>query len=74
MLIDYQELTADALYGLCREHVISHLTDSDVEVELESWIQMVVDKVKSGELVIEFAEVNQSVVIKNRDEVAFDEQ
>lgn len=69
MIIDYQQLSADALEGVCREYIISQLNESDSEIALGEWIEKVKRKVLTGELLIEFSEVDESVTLKRPEDI-----
>lgn len=73
MIIDYKALSADALTGLSREYVISHLSEVEESIELETWVQRVINKVKSGELVVEYSQVDESVSLKNISDIEIQE-
>ena len=61
MLIPYQDLSQEAVNSLAREWIIANLSDTDSQPDIEKWTQIAVEKIKSGDLLIEFGEENQSV-------------
>ncbi len=61
MLIPYQDLSEEAVYSLAREWIIANLADTESEPDTEKWTQLAVEKIKSGELLIEYGEESQSV-------------
>lgn len=69
MLIDFQDLSEEALYGVVQQFVMSQLSEADDELHVEQWISQTVQAVKQGELVIEFSEVDESVYIKRKEDV-----
>lgn len=70
MLINYQELSEQALHGVVQQFVLSQLSESDDKIDVEQWVSEAIRAVKNGELVIEFSEVDQSVYLKRKEEVA----
>lgn len=73
MLVDYKSISAEALENLCREYVIANLSDVEQEVQLADWVTQTINLVKSGELVIEFSEQDESVSLKNQSDINWDE-
>ena len=69
MLIDYKTLSDEALRGICEQYVITHLSETEQDPEYPQWVDGVINKVKSGELLVEYSEVDESVTLKSRDEV-----
>ncbi|MET1253669.1 YheU family protein [Aliikangiella maris] len=69
MLIEYQQLSTDALYGIAKQYVEVNLSDVDTDIQLEDWIQQVINLVKKGELLIEFSQANESVYLKKPEEI-----
>jgi len=74
MLIVPTDLSEQAIESLAKEWVISKLSDTEVIPELDHWTQQTVDKIKSGELLIEFGEESQTVYLKTKDEVNYTDQ
>ncbi|TQV84526.1 YheU family protein [Aliikangiella coralliicola] len=72
MLIDYKTLSDEALKGVCEQYVVTHLSETEQDPKYSGWVDSVIEKVKSGELIIEFSEVDESVTLKSRDEVFVD--
>lgn len=71
MLICYSDLSNDAVYSLAREWVVSNLSDTDSQPNVTEWTEKTIQKIKKGELVIEFGEESQSVYLKTKDEINF---
>jgi len=69
MLISYSDLSSDAVYSLAREWVVSNLSDTDSQPNVAEWTEKTIQKIKKGELVIEFGEESQSVYLKAKDEI-----
>ncbi|MDQ7050525.1 MAG: YheU family protein [Enterobacterales bacterium] len=61
MLIPYQDLSQEALYSLAKEWVIANLSDTESQPDTEQWAKVALEKIKSGDLLIEFGEGTQSV-------------
>jgi len=72
MLIPYDTLSEDALIAVAKEWVISKTADIEELPNVEKWTKDVVQKIKIGELLIEFSEENQSVTIKSPEEINFE--
>ena len=72
MLIPYDSLSEDVLFSVAKEWVISKTADIEEQPNVEKWTKDVVQKVKVGELLIEFSEENQSVTIKSPEEIDFE--
>lgn len=64
MLIDYQELSEQALQAIAERHVIAQMVDWEEEPKLKEWSAKVVAKIRSGELVIAYSELDESVQVK----------
>ena len=57
MVIDYSDLSSEALQGLIEEYVTRDGTDyGEYEVSLDTKVQQVLNQLKQGELVIYFSE------------------
>ncbi len=69
MIIDHSEISKEALKSICREYVISNINEQDSELSIDIWAENVLSQVKSGELLIEFSEVEESVSLKKADEI-----
>ncbi len=65
MLIDYKDLSYDALLGIAKEYVISQLSDVEIDIEINAWTQQVINRVISGELVVAYSELEESVSLKD---------
>lgn len=71
MLISYSDLSSDAVYSLAREWVVSNLSDTDSQPNVTEWTEKTIQKIKKGELLIEFGEESQSVYLKTKEEIIF---
>jgi len=71
MLIPYTELSDDILQSISKDWVISNVSDTESHPEVEEWTAQTMSKIKSGELVIEYGEESQSVYLKSKDEIDF---
>ena len=69
MLISYSDLSNDAVYSLAREWVVSNLSDTDTQPNVTEWTEKTIQKIKKGDLVIEFGEESQSVYLKTKEEI-----
>lgn len=64
MIVPWQELAPETLQNVIREYVLSKLEDYQMEsTQMESWIEQVYQKLKSGEAVVEWSEEHESVTI-----------
>jgi len=70
MLIPYHQLSQDALYSLAKEWVVANLSDTESQPDLSTWTDKTIQKIKKGELVIEFGEESQTVYLKTKEEIA----
>jgi len=61
MLISYQDLSPEAVISLAREWIIANLSDTESQPDTEKWTEITVEKIKSGDLLIEYGEETQSV-------------
>jgi len=73
MLIPYQELSEEAVYSLAKDWVVSNLSDTEDLPDVTLWADQTLQKIKSGELVIEFGEESQTVYLKSKDEINFEQ-
>ena len=71
MLIPYTELSDEILQSISKDWVISNVSDTESHPEVEEWTAQTMSKIKSGELVIEYGEESQSVYLKSKDEIDF---
>lgn len=70
MIIPYQELSKDALEGICREYILQQMDSQfDPEFDIASAIQLVLKRVQNGELLVNFSETNESVTLTPIDEL-----
>ncbi len=69
MIIDYKELSDQALKGVAEAYVASHLSDVDDQLKFSDWVEEVIKKVQKGELLVEFSKVDESVTLKSPEEV-----
>lgn len=70
MLIDYKNLSQDALQNLAKEYVCSQISETDANLDVEQWTLDVLNAIENGDLVIEYSELNESVYLKSPSEVA----
>jgi uncharacterized protein YheU (UPF0270 family) len=73
MLIDPKAISEDALTNLAREWVLSNLSESEAEPDIEKWTRNTLLLVSQGELVVEYSEVDESVTLKERTSVCIEE-
>ncbi|MBL1292266.1 MAG: YheU family protein [Thiotrichales bacterium] len=69
MIIDYKTLSEEALKGIAEAFIVSHVSDGDDQLKFSDWVEEVIKKVKKGELLVEFSEVDESVTLKSPEEV-----
>ena len=72
MLIDNKTLTDDVIKGIAEQFVISQLSETEDQPNISTWVEQDVSKVKSGELLIEYSEVDESVTLKHKTEINID--
>ncbi len=64
MIIPIQELTMDVLHNVAESYVLREGTDYGAEeVDLETKVQQVIAKLRSGEAVLVYSELYESVNI-----------
>lgn len=69
MIIPIQELSADVLYSVAESYVLREGTDYGAEeVSLDTKVQQVIAKLRSGEAVLVYSELYESVNIVNAQE------
>jgi uncharacterized protein YheU (UPF0270 family) len=69
MIIPVQELSADVLYAVAESYVLREGTDyGAAEVSLETKVQQVIGKLLSGEAVLVYSELYESVNIVDAQE------
>ena len=73
MLIDPKAISEDALNNLAREWVLSNLSESEAEPDIEKWTMNTLTLVSKGELVVEYSEIDESVTLKERSSLSFEE-
>ena len=73
MLISYTDISKDALISLAKEWVISNMSDTESNLELDVWTDKAISKIEAGELLIEFGEESQTVTLKTKEELNFQE-
>jgi len=77
MLIDFDtlitELAPETLDNLIREHLYRQISDEGFDQlsndQLTQAMEAVKQSLKQGELVVEYAEANDSIAIKNKEEL-----
>ena len=70
MLIDYKELSTQALRGIAESYVCSNLSENDSEINLPEWTAKIMALVKTGELFVEHSELNDSVYLISKAELS----
>jgi uncharacterized protein YheU (UPF0270 family) len=73
MLIPFDQLSETALYTLAQEWVVSNLSESEGHPQVAEWTEIAVNKVKNGELIIEYGEASETVYLKSKDQICFNE-
>jgi uncharacterized protein YheU (UPF0270 family) len=74
MIIPISELDPDTLYSLAESFVLREGTDyGEVEARLEDKVNQVIVSLKSGEAVLVYSELHESVDIKRREDIVSDE-
>ena len=69
MIIPIQELSADVLYSVAESYVLREGTDYGAEeVPLDTKVQQVIAKLRSGEAVLVYSELYESVNIVDAQE------
>ncbi|MDG1254392.1 MAG: YheU family protein [Glaciecola sp.] len=69
MIIPIQELSADILYSVAESYVLREGTDYGAEeVPLDTKVQQVIAKLRSGEAVLVYSELYESVNIVDAQE------
>jgi len=70
MIIPIDALEAETLYSLAEAFVLREGTDyGEEEVSLDVKVQQVLDRLKSGEAVLVYSELHESVDIKRKEDV-----
>lgn len=70
MIVPIDALEADTLYSLAESFVLREGTDyGEEEVSLDVKVQQVLDRLKSGEAVLVYSELHESVDIKRKDDI-----
>ncbi len=70
MIIPWQELETETLYNLVREFVLREGTDyGDSEVSLDTKVEQVKKQLETGDAIIHFSELHETVDIKLRKEL-----
>lgn len=68
MIIPVDALEPDTLYSLAEAFVLREGTDyGEQEVELDVKVQQVLEKLKSGDAVVVYSELHESVDIKRKE-------
>ena len=72
--VPWQQLSSDALRGIAEEFVNREGTDyGEQEVELSTKVNQVIERLKSGEAVLVYSELHESVDIKRKEEIQTEE-
>lgn len=70
MIIPIDALEADTLYQLAESFVLREGTDyGEEEIALEVKVQQVLEKLKTGEAVLVYSELHESVDIKRKEDI-----
>ncbi|WP_318521342.1 YheU family protein [Photobacterium leiognathi] len=70
MIIPWQDIAPETLTNLIEQFVLREGTDyGETEMSLESKVKVVLNQLKSGEAVIVFSELHESVDIKLRNQL-----
>ena len=70
MIIPVDALEPDTLYSLAEAFVLREGTDyGEQEVELDVKVQQVLEKLKSGDAVLVYSELHESVDIKRKEDI-----
>ena len=70
MIIPIDALEADTLYQLAESFVLREGTDyGEEEIALEVKVQQVLAKLKTGEAVLVYSELHESVDIKRKEDI-----
>lgn len=70
MIIPIDALEPDTLYSLAESFVLREGTDyGEEEVSLEIKVQQVLTRLKSGDAVLVYSELHESVDIKRKDDI-----
>lgn len=74
MIIPISELAPETLYSLVESFVLREGTDyGEIEARLEDKVNQVIMSLKSGEAVLVYSELHESVDIKRREDIVSDE-
>jgi len=71
MLIPYTELSEEILQSISKDWVISKVSDTESHPDIDEWTVQTIFKIKAGELVIEYGEESQTVYLKSKNEIDF---
>ena len=70
MIVPIDALEADTLYSLAESFVLREGTDyGEEEVSLDVKVQPVLERLKSGEAVLVYSELHESVDIKRKEDI-----
>lgn len=70
MIIPIDALEADTLYSLAEAFVLREGTDyGEEEISLDIKVQQVLDRLKSGDAVLVYSELHESVDIKRKEDI-----
>ena len=70
MIIPVDALEADTLYSLVEAFVLREGTDyGEEEISLDIKVQQVLDRLKSGDAVLVYSELHESVDIKRKEDI-----
>ena len=70
MIIPIDALEADTLYSLAESFVLREGTDyGEEEVALDVKVQQVLDRLKSGDAVLVYSELHESVDINRKEDI-----
>ncbi|WP_338519371.1 YheU family protein [Alteromonas gracilis] len=70
MIIPIDALEADTLYSLAEAFVLREGTDyGEEEISLDIKVQQVLDRLKSGDAVLVYSELHETVDIKRKEDI-----
>ncbi|WP_414829033.1 YheU family protein [Alteromonas sp. H39] len=75
MIIPIQELSTDTLRNIAESFVLREGTDyGDVEMNFDDKVEQVLANLKSGEAVLHYSELHDSIDIKSKDALSDEDE